>query len=62
MNWSSTRRFPKGGTRRRGTMSLEVVMTTGIMLPLAGTLLFLGIKMCALVYQAIGAMVSWPFL
>jgi hypothetical protein len=50
------------GSRRCGTVSLEVVMTTAVMLPVAGALLFLGIKMCAAVYQAIGALVSWPFL
>ena len=47
---------------RRGMMSLEVVMTIAVMLPIAGALLFLGIKMCATLYQAIGALVSWPFL
>lgn len=49
-------------TRRHGMVSVEVVMTTAVMLPLAGALLFLGIKMCATVYRAIGALVSWPFL
>lgn len=42
--------------------NLEVVMTIAVMLPVAGALLFLGIKMCALLYQCIGALVSWPFL
>jgi hypothetical protein len=48
--------------RRRGMVSLEVVMTAAVMLPVAGALLFLGIKMCATVYQAIGGLVGWPFL
>ena len=48
--------------RRRGTVSLEVVMTTAIMLPLAGILFFLGLEMCQTLYQAIGALVGWPFL
>jgi hypothetical protein len=48
--------------RRGGMMSLEVVMTIGIMVPVAGALFFLGIKMCAAAYQAISALVSWPFL
>jgi hypothetical protein len=47
---------------RRGMASMEVVMTIAVMLPVAGALLFLGIKMCALLYQCIGALVSWPFL
>jgi hypothetical protein len=42
--------------------NLEVVMTIAVMLPIAGALLFLGIKMCATLYQAIGALVCWPFL
>lgn len=48
--------------RRRGMASLEVVMTIAVMLPVAGALLFLGIKMCATLYQCIGALVAWPFL
>jgi hypothetical protein len=43
-------------------MSLEVVMTIGIMVPAAGLMFFLGIKMCAAAYGAISALVSWPFL
>jgi len=37
-------------------------MTAAVMLPVAGALFFLGIKMCATLYQAIGALVAWPFL
>ncbi len=47
---------------RRGMMSLEVVMTIAVMLPVAGLLLILGAKMCGILYQAIGALVAWPFL
>jgi hypothetical protein len=47
---------------RNGMMSLEVVMTMGIMVPVAGIMFFLGIKMCAAAYGAISALVSWPFL
>ena len=42
--------------------SIEVVMTIAVMLPIAGALLFLGVKMCSAVYQAINGLVSWPFL
>jgi hypothetical protein len=52
----------KRNRAHRGMASLEVVMTIAVMLPVAGALLFLGIKMCATLYQAIGALVSWPFL
>jgi hypothetical protein len=43
-------------------VSIEVAMTAGVMLPIAGILFFLGIKMCAALYQAIGSCVAWPFL
>jgi hypothetical protein len=49
-------------TVRRGLASLEVVMTTAVMLPIAAAIFFLGMKLAQTVYQAIGAMVSWPFL
>lgn len=42
--------------------TLEVVMTIAVMLPVAGALLFTGIKICAALYQTIGTLVSWPFL
>ena len=48
--------------RRRGMASLEVVMTIAVMLPVAGFLFFVGIKLCAAIYQTIGTLVSWPFL
>ena len=48
--------------RRGGMASLEVVMTTAVMLPVAGALLFLGVKICETLYQALGALVAWPFL
>jgi hypothetical protein len=48
--------------RRSGLASLEVVMTTAVMLPISAAILFLGIKMAAIVYKAIGALVAWPFL
>ncbi len=47
---------------RRGMSSLEVVFTAAIMLPVAGALLLLGAKMCGTLYQAIAALVAWPFL
>jgi hypothetical protein len=48
--------------RRRGLASLEVIMTTAVMLPIAFAILILGVKMAAIVYQVIGALVAWPFL
>jgi hypothetical protein len=57
---SQHRRFRRG--RRDGMASLEVVMTTAVMLPVAGILLFLGTELLATMYQAIGVLVAWPFL
>ena len=48
--------------RRRGLASLEVVMTTLVMLPIAAAILWLGFKLAAIAYQVIGALVAWPFL
>jgi len=42
--------------------NLEAVMATAVMLPVAGALFFLGIKICGALYQAIGTLVGWPFL
>lgn len=57
---NSSRRHAR--TARAGMANLEVVMTIAVMLPVAGALLFLGIKICAMLYQTIGALVAWPFL
>jgi len=43
-------------------MSIEVVTTIAVMLPIAAALLFTGVKICAALYQTIGTLVSWPFL
>jgi hypothetical protein len=37
-------------------------MSIAVMLPVAGFLFFVGIKLCAAIYQTIGTLVSWPFL
>ena len=47
---------------RRGMMSIEVAASIAVMVPIAGALLFLGIKILAVLYQTIGTLVSWPFL
>lgn len=57
---NSSRR--RARTARAGMANLEVVMTIAVMLPVAGALLFLGIKICAMLYQTIGSLVAWPFL
>jgi hypothetical protein len=47
---------------RRGMASLEVVMTTLVMLPISCALLWLGFKLATTAYQVLGALVAWPFL
>jgi hypothetical protein len=42
--------------------SLEVVLAIAVMVPVAGALFFLGVRMAAEVYSAIAALVAWPFL
>lgn len=48
--------------QRSGMMSIEVVMSIAVMVPIAAALLFLGVKICSGLYQAIAVLVSWPFL
>jgi hypothetical protein len=47
---------------RRGLMSIEVVTSIAVMLPICGALFFTGIKIWQALYQTIGTLVSWPFL
>lgn len=47
---------------RRGSAHLEVVMTTAVMLPVAGLLFFLGIRMCRYAFEIISGLVGWPLL
>ena len=56
------RRNHRRSVCRRGLATLEVIMTTAVMLPIAAAILWLGIKMASIVYQVIGALVAWPFL
>ena len=60
----SCRRFEgrRSGRRRSGFSNLEVVMTTAIMLPLAGLLFFLGIQMSRYVFTALSGLLLQPFL
>jgi hypothetical protein len=62
MNYSKRRHRTRRGDGRRGLASLEVVMTTAVMLPIAAAILFLGIKLAAIAYQVLGGLVGWPFL
>jgi hypothetical protein len=62
MKHSPGRRGRRRGNSRSGLASLEVVMTTAVMLPIAAAILFLGIKLAAIAYQVLGGLVAWPFL
>jgi hypothetical protein len=60
MRFSTHRR--KCAAERRGLMSIEVVASIAVMLPICGALFFTGIKIWQALYQTIGTLVSWPFL
>ena len=47
---------------RRGSAAIEVVMATAIMVPVAGALFFLGIRIAAELFQVTSATVGWSFL
>jgi hypothetical protein len=42
--------------------SLEVVMTTLVMLPISAAILWVGFKLAATAYQVMATLVAWPFL
>jgi len=47
---------------RRGLSTMEVVLATGIMLPFAIALFFVGRKACGRLYEIIESLVTWPYL
>jgi hypothetical protein len=58
----TTKKIRRLKSRCRGTMSIEVALSLGVMLPICGGLLIGGTKICFVLYQAINSLVSWPFL
>lgn len=48
--------------RRRGLSTMEVALATGIMLPFAAGLYFIGKEACGRLFQIIQSLVTWPFL
>lgn len=48
--------------RRRGSAAVELVMATAVMVPVAGALFFLGIRISATLFQVTSATVGWSFL
>lgn len=57
-----TSRTVRIGRLRRGLSSLEVVLATGIMLPFAIALFFVGRRACGRLYEIIESLVTWPYL
>ncbi len=47
---------------RCGASTYEAVISTGITLPLAAALFFLGRAACGRLYQIIESLVAWPYL
>lgn len=48
--------------RRAGLATMEVVLATGIMLPFAIALFFVGRKACGRFYEIVESLVTWPYL
>ena len=46
---------------RYGLSAIEVVMSTAVLVPLAGLLFFLGIDMSKYIYGLISTLVGWPY-
>jgi len=42
--------------------SLEAVMATGLVLPLAVLMMAMGSRACRMLYHVIGNLVGWPYL
>ena len=61
LNISTWHRLTRSRRTRRGMSALEVVMSAGVLLPLAGALFFLGIDMCKYLYGLISTLVGWPY-
>lgn len=47
---------------RCGAASLEVVLTTAVVLPLAALMFFLGVKICQYVFRGVDGMMTLPWL
>lgn len=48
--------------KRRGMASLEVVVVTGLFLPVSVYLLYLGFLACGNLYHVIASLVNWPIM
>lgn len=48
--------------RRRGASTYEAVIATGITLPFAAGLFFIGRAACGRLYQIIESLIAWPYL
>lgn len=53
------RRDPR---RRRGIATLDYVLLIGVVLPLAGFVMWAGPRIMNLVYEMTCVLISWPFL
>ncbi len=53
---------PRTPRRRVGAASLELILVTAVMLPLAILMLILGVTICRYVFSALGGLLLMPFL
>jgi hypothetical protein len=47
---------------RRGLAALEVVLATGITMPVVFALAYLGVRACKNLFHVISTLVDWPLL
>jgi hypothetical protein len=47
---------------RRGVATLDYVLVLGVILPMAGFVMWIGPRMIRLAYDMICVLVSWPFM
>ncbi len=47
---------------RRGMASMEAVMATGVSMPFAAALFYMGLRACKNLYHVCGSLVGWPYL
>jgi hypothetical protein len=48
--------------RRKGAAALDYVLVLGVILPLAGFVLWIGPQIMSAVYDVTCTLVSWPFM
>jgi len=51
----------RNSPRRRGAATLDYALTMGVVLPMAGIVLWFGPRILRLVYEFTSSVIGWPF-